>query len=109
MPTCISLTGILHAYAHVCIISYTYVVIRIQCYVFCRFEQKAVFAVVIPRIESLRDSLKCKGLEEVAALDASALFASKEAVDLVSYTCTFVYTYVLMYLCMYVYKNMIKD
>ena len=69
-----------------CILA-TYVLVYDICYVFYRFEQKAVFAVVIPQIEYLRDCLTCKGLVEVAALNASALCASKEAVDLVSSIC----------------------
>ena len=59
----------------------------------CRFEQKAVFAVVVPQLDYLRDTLRNKGLEDVAVLNASSLCASKEAMNLVSHLHTFVCMY----------------
>ena len=60
-----------------------------------RFEQKAVFAVVVPQLDYLRDALKSKGLEEVAMFNAFSLCSSKEAINLVSR----VYTLEVLELC----------
>ena len=48
----------------------------------CRYEQKAVFAVVIPSLDYLQDSLAGQGVE-VASLDSTGLCALREAVNLV--------------------------
>ena len=60
----------------------------------CRYEQKAVFAVVIPRMDYLKDCLIKKGLE-VAMSDNSTLCALNEAIKMVSAT---LYVYVFVYL-----------
>ena len=53
----------------------------------CRYEQKAVFAVVIPRIDYLKDRVSEQGLE-VATCDNSTLCNLNEAIKLVSgYKC----------------------
>ena len=49
----------------------------------CRYEQMSVFAVVIPPLDYLRDTLGGHGVE-VASLDSAGLCALKEAVNLVS-------------------------
>ena len=64
----------------------------------CRYEQKAVFAVVIPRIEYLKDCLIKKGLE-VATCDDSTLCTLNEAIKMVSATLD-VYVYISMLICM---------
>ena len=51
----------------------------------CRYEQKAVFAVVIPRVDYLKDCLSKQGLE-VATCDISTLCTMNEAIKLVSAT-----------------------
>ncbi|XP_065899133.1 carboxylic acid reductase-like [Dysidea avara] len=57
-----------------------------QVYITCadtsRYEQKAVFAVVIPSLDYLQDSLAGQGVE-VASLDSTGLCALREAVNLV--------------------------
>jgi len=48
-----------------------------------RYEQMSVFAVVIPPLDYLRDTLSGQGVE-VSSLDSAGLCALKEAINLVS-------------------------
>ena len=57
-----------------------------------RYEQKAVFAVVIPRFDYLKECLTKQGLE-VVTFDNSTLCSLNEAIKLVSGTSQY-YTYV---------------
>ena len=78
-----------------------------------RYEQKAVFAVVIPCIDYLRECLTKHGLE-VATCDNSTLCTLNETITMVSQTgmCFYIHTYLLPIPCllrMYIYTYVCFD